>query len=168
MVANGLFRSDLFYRLGVVRIIIPPLRERGSDMRLLVEFFDRQICSRLNKSSISLSKNAIEFINQYTWPGNVRELKNLLEGIISTTNLSVIDDDVIRDYLGVCEKGMKKKEHHATLSMETHCPDEYIYDERREFAYALKLFNNNKTKAAKYLNMPISTFYRRLKKYGMF
>jgi len=168
MVNKGLFRSDLYYRLGVVRIIIPPLRERGSDISILVEFFIRQICSRLNKPPVSLSRSALEFLNTYPWPGNVRELKNLLEGIISTTNLSVIDQEVIRDYLGVNEKEIIKAEHPVSMDRQIYYPDDFNYDERKEFAYALKLFNNNKTKAAKYLNMPLSTFYRRLKKYGMF
>lgn len=167
-VANGLFRGDLFYRLGVVRIQIPPLRKRGSDIQLLVEFFVKQICSRLNKPSVTLSKTAMAFMNQYSWPGNVRELRNLLEGIISTSTMSMIDDVEIRHYLGEFEQETLKIDYPAVSIARTQSQDEYIYDERNEFVHALKLCNNNKTKAASYLNMPLSTFYRRLKKYGMF
>ncbi|AGA68245.1 transcriptional regulator containing PAS, AAA-type ATPase, and DNA-binding domains [Desulfitobacterium dichloroeliminans LMG P-21439] len=167
-VANGQFRGDLFYRLGVVRILIPPLRHRGSDMRLFINFFIKQICARLNKPTVTLSKNALEFLNQYPWPGNVRELRNLLEGIINTTATSVIDDSEIRRYLGDFEQQARNREDYTIAKERMQSEDEYIYDERREFSYALKLCNNNKTKAASYLNMPLSTFYRRLKKYGMF
>jgi len=169
-IANGLFRGDLFYRLGVVRLQIPPLRNRGSDMWLLEEFFVKQIYSRLNKPTVtlSISKNAKVFLNQYSWPGNVRELRNLLEGIISTSTTSVIDDLEIRHYLGDFEQETQKIDYPAVSIVRTQSQDEYTYDEHREFARALKLCNNNKTKAASYLNMPLSTFYRRLKKYGMF
>jgi transcriptional regulator with PAS, ATPase and Fis domain len=164
-IASGLFREDLFYRLGVIRLHVPPLRDRGDDVRLLAEHFVDHICSRLDKPVVTFSPGAIAFIRRYAWPGNVRELQNLLEGIISTSTGTHIDETGIRSYLRDF-----RIEGATMLKLnpdEPEKPDDFSYDERSDFLKALKRFNNNKTKAAAYLDMPLSTFYRRLKKYGM-
>lgn len=164
-IASGLFREDLFYRLGVIRLHVPPLRDRGDDVRLLAEHFIDHICSRLDKPVVTFSPGAIAFIRRYAWPGNVRELQNLLEGIISTSTGTRIDETGIRSYLRDF-----RIEGATMLKLnpdEPEKPDDFSYDERSDFLKALKRFNNNKTKAAAYLDMPLSTFYRRLKKYGM-
>jgi transcriptional regulator with PAS, ATPase and Fis domain len=143
-----LFREDLFYRLGIIRFIVPPLRERGQDILLLARYFIAQICSRLGKPAIRLSESVEKFFLQYSWPGNVRELRNLLEGIISTCDDETIEEKDVFFYLG-------EYQHFQDISAED--------DERAQFLNALKLSRNNKTKAAAKLNMSRSTFYRRLK-----
>jgi DNA-binding NtrC family response regulator len=134
-------------------------------VRLLAEHFIDHICSRLDKPVVTFSPGAIAFIRRYAWPGNVRELQNLLEGIISTSTGTRIDETGIRSYLRDF-----RIEGATMLKLnpdEPEKPDDFSYDERSDFLKALKRFNNNKTKAAAYLDMPLSTFYRRLKKYGM-
>ena len=164
-IASGLFREDLFYRLGVIRLHVPPLSDRGDDVRLLAEHFINHICSRLDKPMVTFSSSAIAFIRRYAWPGNVRELQNLLEGIISTSTGTLIDETNIRNYLG--DFSDERITQADVDLVEAENKDEFIYDERSEFLKALKRFNNNKTKAAAYLDMPLSTFYRRLKKHAM-
>ncbi|NOX26085.1 MAG: GAF domain-containing protein, partial [Deltaproteobacteria bacterium] len=80
-VNNGTFRSDLYYRLNVVPIILPPLRERREDIPLLFDFFLRESNER-NKRQLRLSKEIIEFLKDYSWPGNVRELQNMVERLV--------------------------------------------------------------------------------------
>ena len=80
-VAEGRFRQDLYYRLKVVTLQIPPLRERLSDLPLLAEYFLREVAQREGKPEMRLGPDAIEVMNAYSWPGNVRELRNVLESV---------------------------------------------------------------------------------------
>ena len=78
-VAAGRFRRDLYYRIGAVSIHVPPLRERGDDVLLLLEHFNRQIAARTGEEPLEFSHDALDALLAYRWPGNVRELKNLVE-----------------------------------------------------------------------------------------
>jgi len=78
-VAKKEFREDLFYRLNVVRVAIPPLRERHGDMRLLVNYFLKKFARAQNQKPKSISNEALQALEQYTWPGNVRELENIVQ-----------------------------------------------------------------------------------------
>jgi nitrogen regulation protein NR(I) len=89
-VADREFREDLFYRLNVVRIEIPPLRERKEDIRLLVNYFLKKIAQNQKTSPKSISQEALEFLEQYSWPGNVRELENVIQRAIVVTKGEVI------------------------------------------------------------------------------
>ena len=89
-VQNGQFREDLFYRLAVVPIHLPPLRERREDIPLLAEFFSRQIATDLKMPSRTISPQAIQQLQQYRWPGNLRELRNLIERAYILSNRSEI------------------------------------------------------------------------------
>ncbi len=79
MVNEGLFRSDLYYRLRVMEIHLPPLRERGKDVEALARFLLEKTCGRLNRPTLEFTYEALEAINRYQWPGNVRELENAIE-----------------------------------------------------------------------------------------
>lgn len=98
-IKHRLFRQDLYYRLGVVRLKLPPLRERREDILLLADYFLQSLCVRFNRPGTFLSEDAKEFLLSYHWPGNVRELQNLLEGIISIYNVPIIDKRQIARYL---------------------------------------------------------------------
>jgi two-component system nitrogen regulation response regulator GlnG len=78
MVAAGEFRGDLFYRLGVVTITLPPLRERGDDLPLLVEHFLRRFSAEMGKEVVRVAPEAMEWLRRYPWPGNLRELQGVL------------------------------------------------------------------------------------------
>jgi two-component system nitrogen regulation response regulator GlnG len=89
-VADREFREDLFYRLNVVRIEIPPLRERKEDIRLLVNYFLKKIAQNQKATPKSISQEALDFLEQYAWPGNVRELENVIQRAIVVTKGEVI------------------------------------------------------------------------------
>lgn len=154
---KGLFREDLFYRLGVARIMMPPLRARGKDVLLLAEAFVKAICKRQNRSPIEMTKDASHFLLSYHWPGNVRELQNLLEGIISTYENSVIDADTIMRYLSYEGIYVSPSDHRL----------QYEPSEKEQMVRAMSKFRGNRTKAAKSLGMSRSTFYRRMTEYGL-
>ncbi len=156
LIRQGLFREDLFYRLGIVRIHIPPLRQRPGDALLLTTAFIEQICKRHQREQITLSDTAKAFITSYDWPGNVRELQNMLEGIISTQRSDLITREDINRYLAfddVLEQPMIKP---SRLRIGLHEVKEMDIQE------ALRLCNNNRTRAAAYLGISRRTFYRRL------
>lgn len=91
MVRFGDFREDLYYRLNVVPIVLPSLRERKEDIPLLVEHFLRKLCTKLGVKSKSITKRAVESLYSYDWPGNVRELENIIERAINLAETDIID-----------------------------------------------------------------------------
>jgi len=93
MIKNGSFREDLFYRINVVPIFIPPLRERKEDIPLLVDHFIKKFNKENNKNIKGISQEALEVMMNYEWPGNVRELENLIERIIALTSREIIQAD---------------------------------------------------------------------------
>ncbi len=84
------FRSDLYYRLNVFPIRVPPLRERREDIRLLVEHFVQKCARRMNKSIVSIPKKTLDVLMEWEWPGNVRELENFIERSVILTQGSVL------------------------------------------------------------------------------
>lgn len=163
LIEKKLFREDLFYRLSIIRINIPPLKNRGGDVYLLSEYFIKKLCARMGKPDIRLSKSALEFLGKYSWPGNIRELQNLLEGIISTHEETLIGEKEIHTYLGDYFMETFPAEN-TTVNLPF---DIYGMDEKEKFEMALRKFRNNKTKAAEYLGLSRSTFYRRMQEFGL-
>jgi two-component system, NtrC family, response regulator GlrR len=92
-VQTGRFRQDLYYRLNVIPIQLPPLRERVEDIPLLARHFLTRYAGEFNKSKLSFSPNALELLSQYDWPGNVRELEHLVERTVALSELEVIEGD---------------------------------------------------------------------------
>lgn len=111
MVKRGQFREDLYYRLNVIPLHLPPLRERQQDIIYLAAFFLDKQCRLMGRAPCSISKQALEALEQYSWPGNVRELENLIERMIVLTDAAVITlDDVPAKIVG-------KKDADETLSV---------------------------------------------------
>ncbi len=163
LIEQKLFREDLFYRLSVIRINVPPLRSRGGDVYLFADFFIKKLCERMGKPDIRLTKGALDFLGRYSWPGNIRELQNLLEGIISTHEEPLISEKEISNYLGEYFLETKKQDYEiAGLPF-----DIFELGEKEKIEIALRKCRNNKTKAAEQLGMSRSTFYRRMQEFGM-
>jgi formate hydrogenlyase transcriptional activator len=98
-IAAGMFRSDLFYRLNVFPIEVPPLRERQKDIPVLVEYFIDRYARKAGKSIRGINKKSLELLQSYPWPGNVRELQNVIERSVilcETENLSVDESWLLR------------------------------------------------------------------------
>jgi len=86
MVENGTFREDLYYRLNVVNIHVPPLRERTEDIPLLVDYFIKKYCTSMNKLPVNIEPSALKRLQEFDFPGNIRELENMVERAIVIGN----------------------------------------------------------------------------------
>jgi len=92
---QGEFRQDLFYRINVMRLTLPPLRERGKDILEIAEVLLQRRCEELDKPALYFSPKAIQAITTYTWPGNVRELENVIERAVILCETEEIDNDML-------------------------------------------------------------------------
>jgi DNA-binding NtrC family response regulator len=91
LIAGGRFREDLFYRLNVINIEIPPLRDRGGDILLLVRYFTAKYAEEMSRPAPHYSDRALEVFAEYSWPGNVRELENLVQRLMAMSEGDLID-----------------------------------------------------------------------------
>ena len=160
-IKGGNFREDLYYRLAVIPIEMPCLRERLDDIALLVNHFLQKNASQTGTEPKKIDPKAVEMLGHYRWPGNVRELENAIEracalcddGIIRTTDLP---PQVIR------QGATPIPEHSGALPV-GQTLDEYIRDqERRYIEETIKFNSNNREKAAKMLGISMATLYRKL------
>ena len=168
MVAQGLFREDLFYRISVVPIVIPPLRERAEDIMLLARHYVEEFNKKLMKRVRGFSGDAEQSLKHYNWPGNVRELKNIIErGMI----LKQTGTTIRAENLPVEMKSVKSSENAVPpgLSSEPVNYDQVMLNmtrqiKRRILANALAVACGNKTKAARMLNISRYKLIRELNK----
>ena len=155
------FREDLYYRINVVRIDVPPLRERGGDVLLLAQSFIERFAARGSKQVTGLSTAAAEKILAYDWPGNVRELENCMERAVALTRF---DQITVED---LPEKIRNYQAHRLLLSADD--PSELVTVEELERRYVLRvlsLVGGNKSRAAEILGFDRRTLYRKLERYG--
>ncbi|MDD3365322.1 MAG: sigma 54-interacting transcriptional regulator [Syntrophomonas sp.] len=165
MVADEKFRQDLYYRLNVVRINIPSLRERTNDIPKLVKALMRKINQGLGTKINKISNKTIELMQNYAWPGNVRELENLLERALNLADMNREDSITIKHFPVLVEKvyfkDVEADTHHTTLG------DAMEQLEKKIIFQALKNTNGNKVRTAKQLGIHTSALYRKLEKYGL-
>jgi PAS domain S-box-containing protein len=159
MVMEGQFRQDLYYRLNVVRLNIPPLRSRRSDIPVLVSELMNRINDELQTNVTKISCKAIELLQNYAWPGNVRELENMLERAINLADMNHESSLTINHFPSLVEKTQLSEEETLTQAVESL--------EKRSIIKALKKVNGNKTQAAKLLGIHSSALYRKLDKYDL-
>ena len=159
-IEDGLFREDLYYRLNVINIEMPPLRSRGTDILLLAEMFIQRFSKRQNKAITGLSDATAEKLLEYTWPGNVRELRNAIEHAVALTNFQkIVPDDLP-------EKIRMFKNNYILLGAED--PMELISMEemeRRYIMHVLKRTDGNRSLTARILQVDRKTLYRKLQQY---
>ena len=156
----GDFRGDLFYRLGVFPIVLPPLRERREDIPLLANHFLRKHSLRSGKTVGSISAAALGVLLQYDWPGNVRELENAVERAVLLETTEVLQ---VRNFSPQLSP-MVASRHHASDSTTVQPLSEM---ERQAIMRALDLSAHNVTEAARTLGVDRATLYRKLKKYDL-
>lgn len=165
MVSRGQFREDLFYRLNVVRITLPPLRERKEDIPLLVEFFLSNYMRRNNRKGLRISKEALQMLQAHSWPGNVRELENVIESAATLAATPVIGVDNLP--LTVRSSGMQ--EYYLAKVIPQLGEDELLPLAEVEKMYILKVIEavgGNKSQAARVLGLDRKTLRMKLKQYG--
>jgi len=148
LVEQGKFRMDLYYRLNVVRIRLPALRERAEDIPLLLDHFIEVFNKKFNKKVKGVEQKVMDFLLDYSWPGNVRELENVIEHAMIHARGDLIRFDNLPDYL--FEEGES-----GAVSL--------VDVEREHIFRVLKSVNNNKTRASKILGISRSTLWRKLK-----
>jgi two-component system response regulator HydG len=151
--AAGEFRRDLYYRLGVVVIQVPPLRERADDIAVLIDHFSRELVAR-GQRPVSLSADAMALLTHYPWPGNVRELRNVIERL---TVLSPADEVTAAD-LSLHLSPVSAEVEQSLPSLEE--------VERRHILKVLQNTAGNRARAAKILNVDPKTLYNKLKTYN--
>ena len=158
------FRLDLFYRLNVATIEIPPLRERKNDIPFLLQYYLDKSVEKYDLKPIGLSARAMEFLKEYEWPGNVRELRNLIERVVILSKGDEITDRDIRPCLFPGKKGAmpvetREKNHRKTTSLKDM--------EEGMIKSAFEMSQGNQRKTAKLLDISRDTLRYRLKKMGL-
>lgn len=158
-VGKGLFRQDLFYRLNVITLEVPPLRERREDIVPLVNHFVEEFCKKYHRN-LRLTQNAMYAFEQYDWPGNVRELKNLLERIVLVTEKDVIEEDDVLRFINMDAVEQYRLDTEASLK-------EQVEDYERQLLVHALAKAGNASKAAELLQINKSTISKKMRKYDI-
>lgn len=158
MVAKGTFREDLFYRINLITIRVPALRERIDDIPLLVNHFVKKQVEQNRLSNIEVSAEAMNYLKKLPYPGNIRELKNLVDRVILVSGKNIITDS---DF---------KEQYTEIPNVNANLPDSvYPLDEleKNMIIKAIELYGGNHSKVAMALGLTRQALYRRLEKYGI-
>ena len=160
LVREGRFREDLFYRLNVISIELPPLRRRREDIPLLVDFFLKKYAQENERPVRQISSEALRPLLNYSWPGNVRELENVIERAVVLSSGPTIGLDLLPDH--IAGRG-------ATLPVLEHRSDASLFDiiedcERRVITEMLEKCTWNQTEAAERFRVPLSTLNQKIKR----
>jgi DNA-binding NtrC family response regulator len=160
-VEKGNFREDLFYRLNVIPIELPPLRERKEDIPLLARFFLKKYAEKFNKPIKSISEEAINTLINYSWPGNVRELENIIERAVIVEKKEIITD------IEIFLSGKKTNSVDLTASFKSAKTKVIEEFEKTYISGLLELYGGKLSQAAKHADMDIKNFWEKMKKYGI-
>lgn len=158
-IRKGRFRKDLFYRLNVVPIHLPALRDRKDDIPLLIDYYMNKISSKLNKKKVKINEICMENLLRWNWPGNIRELENMVEFIVNT---EMIPEEIL------------SSKSHSTDIEEINIQHDMWYTDMElelvEKAHIIKIlnkFNGNITVAAKAMKIGRNTLYRKIQRYNI-
>ena len=159
-VEAGHFRRDLYHRIGVTNIRVPPLRERAGDIELLSEHFNVQLAKRHGLAPRKFSPDVVAMLRAYSWPGNVRELRNVIESLLLTSNDVLVQcDELPEEVLAAAGTGAGASAASPATSLEE--------AERLAIVCAVKSMHGNLTKAARALGVSRSTLYRKVERYHL-
>lgn len=156
-IRKGLFREDLYYRLNVIEVKIPPLRERKEDINVLAQHFIKKYSKENNKSVSGVTDEARAALNNYSWPGNIRELRNVIERAVVLSGEGMI---------GIEELPDKIKTRESSTGMHT-LKDRLDYYEEKIIKEALQANDWRKEETALHLGVDLATLYRKIKKLGI-
>ena len=167
-VRKGNFRNDLFYRINVLRISLPPLRERREDIPILVDYFVNRFNKRLGTNIKGVSPDAMQILMDYPWPGNVRELENVLERTMVLSESDTLQRDDLPPYMlenVVVEDNIQKLDIDDSVLSIKKCSRVL---EKKLIQKALKRTQGNKTQAAKLLEISLPALIYKMKDYGLY
>jgi len=162
---QGLFRRDLYYRINVLNVKIPSMRERKSDIPILVEYFINKYSYRLDKTILGISSDALDLLIKYDWPGNVRELENVLERAVNICEGNMITEKEINSDMFYQDNGINQHSYMNSANENDIVPLEVL--EERAIKQALIVSNGNITTAANMLKVTRNTIYNKVKKYNL-
>jgi DNA-binding NtrC family response regulator len=160
MVREGRFREDLFYRLNVITIDLPPLRQRKEDIPLLVEFFLKRYSEENERPLRRISAEGLRPLLNYSWPGNVRELENVIERAVVLSAGTEVGPDLLPDHIVGRGAAFPVLEHRADASLFDILED----CERRIITDVLEKCNWNQTETAERFHVPLSTLNQKIKR----
>jgi DNA-binding NtrC family response regulator len=166
LVDEGRFREDLYYRLNVIHIQLPPLRERKEDIPSLVEFFTKKYCEENGKAQYRFSSEALKVLMDYHWPGNVRELENVVERAVVLSQDEIIGRDLLPESI------VSPATRYATLSSFPLTKNTSLFEildafERRVIVEMLEQTSWSQTEAADNFKIPLSTLNQKIKRHGI-
>ena len=161
MVSKGEFREDLLYRLNLISVNLPPLRERKGDIPLLAKHFLSSLAEDYGRDEMSLTPSALNWLQGMEWPGNIRQLKHLIERTVLVSGKNEFDAE---DFLNTIEMEATGVRHDMLPHPGSVKMDEL---ERAMILRCLTHYSGNVSKAAESLGMSRPSLYRRLKKYGI-
>jgi two-component system nitrogen regulation response regulator NtrX len=162
MVQEGEFREDLYFRLNVISIMIPPLRERADDIPLIVDYFLTKFAQENNRKTITVTKAALEKLTSYQWPGNVRELRNVVERMVIMSEGNKIDVDQLPENFFTSQVDIKSafKQKQSLREVREQAEGEYI-------RFCLERFERNVSKTARALGVDRTYLYKKIQKLGL-
>lgn len=161
-IRKGNFRKDLYYRISVMKIVLPPLRQRKEDIPLLAEHVIKEYTAKLKRNITGVSTEFIDRLYSYNYPGNIRELKNIIErAIILAGNNTLTEKHLPKDFLS--------EELSATQAADDKNMEVYLLEdvEKQHILHILGLVNGNKSRAAEMMGIGLTTLYRKLQSYGI-
>jgi DNA-binding NtrC family response regulator len=162
-VEKGNFRRDLYYRINVVAIHMPPIRERVSDVPMLAEHFLRRFAKENGKAIKGIDDAASDLLLRYTWPGNVRELENCIERAVVLTRNEVLTPDDLPPQMRLGAEEAPARASEDVVPLKTWLED----PERRYIEHALRVNNGNRQETAKALDINRTTLFNKMRKYGL-
>jgi DNA-binding NtrC family response regulator len=163
LVKANAFREDLFYRLNICNIKVPPLRTRGDDIVLLANYFLGLFRAKFQRNVSHFEKSALDRLRAHAWPGNVRELKNLVERAIIAPGIDFVSDSLVQAILEINPNSNCEKIKITDLGLDA----EVARFEKKVILEALNRTNRNKSEAARMLKLSTHAFYYRLDKYDI-
>ena len=164
-VESGKFRKDLFYRINVIRIHIPPLRERREDIPLLVEYFLEKILEKFKKGKRVFSEEAMYAFMNYDWPGNIRELQNMIERAVALSKSEIINVDELPLPVPVEEFAALSRNPLDDERKKSFIVTTLAEQEKNAIIEALNKYGGNQTKVSQVLGISTTTLWRKIKKY---
>ena len=165
MVRRQAFRSDLYYRINVARIVLPPLRQHPEDIALLAGHFAARFAREMGRGAVTLDGEALEVLAAYPWPGNVRELQNTIKrALVNATGETVSADDLPAEIVAAAGDGTAGANGGGFFAARER---QLTAFERQYFGDLLKAHNGDVTRAAAEAQLPRGTFYRLLKKHAI-
>ncbi len=161
-VRRNRFRQDLYYRLAVVRLNLPPLRERGHDIELLADYFMAKICAAIGKPAMKIAPDVIDAFMGYDWPGNVRELQNAMEGAVQLSDSKILTLEHIRNHWTPANFSEPEPQPQNTVAYTN--LEEF---EKQMIVDCLMKHHGNRSETAKVLGISRRTLYRHMEKFGI-